>query len=292
MSRTTTEINSQPDLWEQAAALAPDAARFFGLPGERVLFLGCGTSEFVGYAIARLREKAGLGESDVDFASEWVPGRRYDRIVAITRSGTTSEVLDALRAANGTAKKVAIVAVAGQPVEDLVDETLVLDFADETSVVQTRFPTSVITLARAVFGEDVSQSIAEARAHLSRPLDVAVGGYDHFVALGSGWTLGLAHEAGLKIREAAQAWAEAYPLLDSRHGPIAVATDRTLVSILGPAEGDIVDDVKRTGADVLVDDLDPLVQLIRAQRLAVALAEHRGLNPDTPRGLTRSVILG
>jgi fructoselysine-6-P-deglycase FrlB-like protein len=43
----------------------------------------------------------------------------------------------------------------------------------------------------------------------------------------------------------------------------------------------------------LVDDrpLDPLVQLVLAQRLAVALAAHRGLDPDRPRHLSRSVIL-
>ncbi|MBW5422845.1 sugar isomerase, partial [Streptomyces sp. BG9H] len=35
----------------------------------------------------------------------------------------------------------------------------------------------------------------------------------------------------------------------------------------------------------------PLADLIRAQRLAVALAESRGYDPDRPRNLTRSVIL-
>ncbi|MFD8122550.1 hypothetical protein ACFV3T_15890, partial [Streptomyces albidoflavus] len=37
---------------------------------------------------------------------------------------------------------------------------------------------------------------------------------------------------------------------------------------------------------------DPLADLIRAQRLAVTLAESQGQNPDRPRNLTRSVVLG
>jgi fructoselysine-6-P-deglycase FrlB-like protein len=38
--------------------------------------------------------------------------------------------------------------------------------------------------------------------------------------------------------------------------------------------------------------LDPLAELVRAQRLAVAVAAARSLDPDRPRHLTRSVILG
>jgi fructoselysine-6-P-deglycase FrlB-like protein len=37
--------------------------------------------------------------------------------------------------------------------------------------------------------------------------------------------------------------------------------------------------------------LDPLAELVLAQRLAVAIAEAKGLDPDHPRHLTRSVVL-
>jgi glucosamine 6-phosphate synthetase-like amidotransferase/phosphosugar isomerase protein len=37
--------------------------------------------------------------------------------------------------------------------------------------------------------------------------------------------------------------------------------------------------------------LDPMADLIRVQRLAAAIAEAHGLDPDQPRHLTRSVIL-
>jgi len=292
MSLTTTEILSQPDTWARAIAEAPAASTFFGLPGERVLFLGCGTSAFVAESLASLRERAGLGETDAAYASEWRPGRRYDRIVAITRSGTTTEILDALQAADPETTKVAIVAVGGKPVDDLVSDTLVLDWADEESVVQTRFPTTLLAAARTVYGYDVSGLVEQGRASLALPFAHDVTRYDHFVYLGSGWTHGLAQEAALKVREAAQAWSESYPLLDYRHGPIAVAGERSLVWVMGPVEPQLVADIEAVGATVVVDDRDPLVQLAEAQRLAVALAESRGLDPDTPRHLTRSVILG
>ena len=115
---------------------------------------------------------------------------------------------------------------------------------------------------------------------------------DHFVYLGTGWTYGLAQEAALKVREAAQAWSESYPLLDYRHGPLAVAHVGSLVWMIGAADDDLVGDIEATGATVLARAAeDPLIELALAQRLAVRIADARGLNPDRPRHLTRSIVL-
>src|ERR671921_566254 len=94
MSHVETEIAAQPDCWRRATDLAGSP----GLParGERVAVVGCGTSWFMGQAYAALREQAGHGETDAFQASEFPLGRAYDRIVAITRSGTTTEVIDLL----------------------------------------------------------------------------------------------------------------------------------------------------------------------------------------------------
>ncbi len=89
-SRTTTEIASQPDSWRRAAALVPQARDVLPRSGERVAVVGCGTSWFMATAYARLREDSGQGETDAFAASEFPMGRRYDRVLAITRSGTTS----------------------------------------------------------------------------------------------------------------------------------------------------------------------------------------------------------
>ncbi len=288
---TEQEIASQPAMWRQASGLVEQARILLGAPGERVLAIGCGTSAFVAMAYAVLRERAGLGETDAAYASEVPAGRSYDRVVAITRSGTTTEILDALARVPAGQTKVAVTAVTGQAVDAVSDERLLLDFADESSVVQTRFPTTLLALVRAALGEDLSGALADSEAAVAGPLPVDPGDFDQFVFLGTGWTVGLAHEAALKVREAAQAWSESYPAMDYRHGPIAVATGRTLVWIFGAAPDGLVDDVRATGATVVCDGLDPLAQLVRAQRLALALAAHRGLDPDRPRNLTRSVIL-
>jgi glucosamine 6-phosphate synthetase-like amidotransferase/phosphosugar isomerase protein len=61
--------------------------------------------------------------------------------------------------------------------------------------------------------------------------------------------------------------------------------------MFGEAPEGLAEQVRATGALWIEGDLDPLAELVRAQRLAVAVAAARGLDPDRPRHLTRSVIL-
>src|ERR1700712_736097 len=128
MNVTSEEVASQPAVWQQGLALTGQAKDALAAPGERMLVLGCGTSWFVAQSIAELRESAGLGETDAVCASEYVPRRRYDRVVAVTRSGTSTEVLDALRQVPPATRRIAITGVAGQPVDDLTESRLLLDF--------------------------------------------------------------------------------------------------------------------------------------------------------------------
>ena len=103
--------------------------------------------------------------------------------------------------------------------------------------------------------------------------------------------MGLANEAALKIREAARAWSESYPAMEYRHGPIAVADARAALWPIGEIGPDLITDIERTGATVVRTPYDPLASLVLAQRAAVALAAARGLDPDSPLNLTRSVVL-
>src|SRR6185437_4983906 len=93
MTHTQSEIAAQPECWRKAAAIGREAA---DLPrrGERVAVVGCGTSWFMAKAYAALREQSGHGCTDHFPASEMPLDRAYDRVVAITRSGTTTEVVD------------------------------------------------------------------------------------------------------------------------------------------------------------------------------------------------------
>jgi fructoselysine-6-P-deglycase FrlB-like protein len=288
MTFVEDEIASQPDCWE--TVVEHGSSPLLPSVGERVAVVGCGTSWFVAECYAALREAAGHGETDAFTASEAAVWRPYDRLVAITRSGTTTEVLELLERAR--MPTLAITAGGRTPVVEAAAQTITLPFADERSVVQTRFATTTLALLRAHLGEDLSQAVADARVAISGELPEGALSRGQFTFLGRGWTVGLANEAALKMREASLSWSESYPAMEYRHGPISIADTRSLVWMLGQAPGGLRGEVAATGATWVDSALDPMAELIRAQRLAVAIGIARGLDPDKPRNLSRSVILG
>ncbi len=184
-----------------------------------------------------------------------------------------------------------ITAVPASPVAELATDTIPMTFADERSVVQTRSATSTLALLRTHLGHDIMPVVAEAERALAEPAGDETLDAEHFVFLGHGWSVGIAEEAALKLREGALAYTEAYPAMEYRHGPISIAGDRSLVWIVGSPDPTIADDVRATGAAVRVASLDPMAELVRVHRLTLALAERRGLDPDHPRHLSRSVVL-
>lgn len=287
----TAEIASQPDVWAQAVDLVGQLGDQLPEAGERVAFVGCGTSWFVSQVIANWREAAGLGESDAFTATETPIHRGYDRIVAITRSGTTTEVIELLDTVRGRIPTLTLTAVPATRVADVADELIDLSFADEQSVVQTRFATTTMMLFRRAFGLVPDGILDACREAIGTDLPPEHVGAEQISFLGTGWTIGIANEAALKFRETSSSWAESYSAMEYRHGPISIAQPGRLTWMFGTAPDGLADQVAATGAEFVDHDLDPLVDLVIAQRVAVARALKLGVNPDQPRNLTRSVVL-
>lgn len=290
MSLVAEEIFDQPRAWSRAVELArrtPDA-----LPaGERVAVIGCGSSWHVAKALATLRELNGQGETDAFAASEALLDRDYDRVVAISRSGATTEIRRALELARPGTTTVALVGDPLSPVAAECDLVVDLGFADDRSVVQTRFVTTVLCFARAALGLEIERLLDDSEAAVSVPHPVEPEMVERAVVLGREWRVGVADAAALALRETAGIWAESYPAMEYRHGPIATAGPGAVVWFLDDPPAELADEIEATGAAVLAARFDPLAELVRIQRLAVALAEHRGLDPDRPANLERAVVL-
>lgn len=290
-SHMAEELASQPDLWERAASLT-DLQALLPAKGARIAVVGCGTSWFIAQSYAALREQAGLGQTDAFAASEApVEGRGYDAVVALTRSGTTTEVLQLVERLRGTTRTIGVIGDDTSPLVDLVDEAVTLPFADEKSVVQTRFATTALALFRASVGGSLAAAADDARAAIAEELPAELVEAEQYSFLGLGWAYGLAQEAALKMREASQSWTEAYPSMEYRHGPFSIAAPGRVTWQFGPAPQGLAEEMARTGAHFEQGRLDPMAELVRAQRVALARAVARGLDPDQPRNLTRSVIL-
>ena len=293
MSHLMDEIASQPEIWSTAINLAAASSTAEALPaaGARVAVIGCGSSLNVARCYARLREAAGHGETDAYPASELTQTRRYDHMVLISRTGTTSEVLAALQEIPPGVRTTSLTADSSAPLANETSGVVLLDFADERSVVSSRFITATIALLRAFLGEDLSGLPHEAERALASPLPPELAERKEFTFLGRGWAAPVADEAALKLREASRTWAESYPAMEYRHGPVAVTGPGSVVWFLGSAPDGIAAEAVRAGGFAWTGSAEPLAELVRAQRLAVELATARGLDPDRPRHLTRSVIL-
>jgi fructoselysine-6-P-deglycase FrlB-like protein len=289
---TSEEIASQPDCWVQAQTHA--ISRPAGLPaaGERVLVLGCGTSYYVAAAYAWLREQGGKGLTDAVIASEMPTTLRdYDRVVAISRSGTTTEVSQALATLPEGMPVTAILGELGTPIAKAATDIIDLSYADERSVVQTRFPTTLLTLLRTHLGESatsVAEMISRAQTVVTAPTSEQPP--RQLVVLGTGWAAALAQEAALKCRESAGMWAEAYASGEYRHGPISVAGPGTLVWAMTPLTDMQTRAILGTGARIHQGHDDPQVELVALQRQAVAWAAAAGRDADLPVHLSRSVV--
>ncbi|SDO67287.1 Fructoselysine-6-P-deglycase FrlB with duplicated sugar isomerase (SIS) domain [Pedococcus dokdonensis] len=294
-SHLAAEIATQAADWRAVLTRVPEARAALPAPGARVAVTGCGTSYYMAQAYAALREGAGQGHTDAFAASEYPLERDYDHVVAISRSGTTTEVVELLEALRARGRvTTAIVATAGTPIPGLAKHQLMMDEVDEQSVVQTRFATTTLALLRATLGEDLTAAIADAEGILAEDEQTALAGLldaEQLTFVGRGWTIGLAHEAALKLRESAQFWTESYPAMEYRHGPISIATTGRVTWAFGEVPDGLADDVRATGARFEHRDIDPLADLVRLHRLCVAKAQQAGVDPDRPRHLSRSIIL-
>ena len=289
------EIMTQPDDWRAVLARVPEAQSLLPRPGQRIAVVGCGTSLYMAQSYAALREAAGHGRTEAHAASEFPTLRDYDHVVAISRSGTTTEVIELLESlrARGCATT-SIVATAGTPIPALTTHQLMMSEVDEQSVVQTRFATTTLALLRATLGENLTAAIADAEAVLAEDAASALAGVadaEQITFVGRGWTVGLANEAALKLRESAQFWTEAYPAMEYRHGPISIATSGRATWAFGEVPPGLAADVAATGAHFEHRDIDPMADLVRLHRLCLAKADRAGVDPDRPRHLSRSIIL-
>lgn len=141
-----------------------------------------------------------------------------------------------------------------------------------------------------------------------------------YVCLGHGPFYGLACEYALKVMEMSVSSAQFFHSLEFRHGPKSVVTPHTLLIFLLSEQGyqaecDLLEEVKSLGgttlvianranshvhaaADLLVELPLKLPELARlapslvpGQLLGLHTGLKKGLNPDSPRHLSRAVIL-
>ncbi len=280
---TYREIVGQPEAWAEAlevgrSAVAPLQALWRQAEARELLFTGCGSTHYLSLAAAALAREQGLAAKALPASEIWLfpslagPDLSHTLLVAVSRSGETTETVHAIEAFRRAGGKAAVTlgCYPESTIAQACDLTLAVPKGQEVSIAQTRSFAGMLVLARllvAALAEDgrIAPAIASLPDLGRRIIDtygeLAAGlggdkGLSRFFFLGNGPRYGLACEGMLKMKEMSLSYSEAYHPLEFRHGPKSVVTDDSLVIGLlsdtarGP-EAAVLADMKGLGARTL-----------------------------------------
>jgi glucosamine--fructose-6-phosphate aminotransferase (isomerizing) len=248
---TQSEILSQPEVWQRTLEGmragpprdGPDLAAY-----GQVLFTGCGSTYYLALWAARACEQTRGSLSRAAPASDlwlfptaWLRPGRPTLLVAISRSGETSETLRAVDAfrASGYGDTLAITCYPDSRLARACRWVITTPAGQEQSVAQTRSFTCMMLAAAWLLAPDQAPTppsrLVSPCTRLLEDKDEAIArlargtSLDRFYCLGSGPLLGLAKEGMLKMKEMSLSQAEAFHFLEFRHGPMSMAGPGSLV---------------------------------------------------------------
>jgi glucosamine--fructose-6-phosphate aminotransferase (isomerizing) len=270
-------------LTAKAIAAQPGWLRSLGvvdrLPaGARALFTGCGTSFH-----------AALAAGPAAHALEVVLGDAPDAdvLVAVSHEGETTLTLEAVHGFAG--ETWAITGNAASPIPQACDHVIVATPALEESYCHTASYVCAVAAGRALQGEDVSSLADAVDAKLAQDA-LPVSAHARWLVVGAGRDRPTVLEAVLKLREGAHVAAEAHQTEQLLHGHLAAIDDSVRCFVL---EGEgraaeraqaAVRALRELGCDVtVIPTAHPVVDIVPFQRLAVDLANERGVDPDMIR---------
>jgi glucosamine--fructose-6-phosphate aminotransferase (isomerizing) len=242
--------------------------------------------------------------------------------VGVSQSGKTPEITDTLeRVKAAGAAAVAVTNDGGSPLAGIADATIDLGVGPEQAVPATKTVTAQLAafailahaLGEPLWPDDAWEAVPRAQAEVLAG-DVAAAGEliarsGNHVQLGRGFLFAVALEGALKVAETTGLASQGFSVADFLHGPIAIAHEGTSVvaySAPGPVAKDVREAAQRArqaGAKLIgvgedgdialpmpagvPEGLAPLVHVVRAQQLALQTTLALGLDPDSPRGLTK-----
>jgi len=320
------EIDEQKTTLRNALSADVSAARALIDGSDRIHLIACGTSYHAAMVLAFLLSKAGkvahaFIASDYPFVAD---PSQDTLVIALSQSGETADVLQALSHAKGC-RKVAITNVVGSTICGVSDTVIQMGCGPEVGVAATKTFTAQLAIAYKLMLPDLSVSIPgllEASLGLEPEIkDAAIRlkGSDHAFFLARAWNVPIAYEGSLKFKEISYIHSEAYPSGELKHGTLSLIEDGTPVIVLAPKD-DValkvlgnLKEAKARGAFVVsltndeciaqesdiairipgADDprLYPFALIGPLQLLAYHVSVLRGIDPDRPRNLAKSVTV-
>ncbi|MFC1640966.1 glutamine--fructose-6-phosphate transaminase (isomerizing) [Patescibacteria group bacterium] len=314
---------------------------------ERIVILGCGSACYAGMVGEYMIEQYARIPVEVEVASEF----RYRNplitpktlVLVISQSGETADTLEAMREAQRKgAKALGIINVVGSTIAREADGGVYIHAGPEIAVATTKAfvgQVTVLGLLALLFGRLNGMSISDAKeiatgftklpelmrsilknTHKIEEIAQQYAKYDHFFFLGRGSMYPVAEEGALKLKEISYLHAEAYPMAEMKHGPIALIDDNFPSLVLVPRDHTIkknlsnMQEIKSRNGKIVViaeegdlsvescadevlyipqthDMLRSILYLMPLHLFSYYLASERGLDVDKPRNLAKSVTV-
>lgn len=315
-------IEQDPELVERATKMLSEAKGVFFI-GCGTSYHACVSASYEFAEIAKMHVNVVLASEFQNYRDFLA---KETLIVAVSQSGETADLLGPVRIAKGKGSKViSIVNVAGSTLTRLSDETIMMNSGPEIGIPATKTYTAQIAillmLAYSAAGrlEEGKKLIRETADKIAGILDgnnikeiaEKIHKKDCFL-IGKDLAFPSALEGALKMKEASYIHAEGFAGSEFRHGTIALIEDGTPVIALSTTDTEkqimgIAMEVKAKGAFVIgigskpnesfdeyieIPDCgkaDPIAMIVPIQLLAYHLAVKKGLDPDKPRNLVKSV---
>ncbi|MBU5537304.1 MAG: glutamine--fructose-6-phosphate transaminase (isomerizing) [Candidatus Aenigmatarchaeota archaeon] len=301
-----------------------------------IFLVGAGSSYHACVAASYIMSKVSKLHVNVVLASEFPYYEHYltDKtlVIAVSQSGETADVLEAVKSAKAKKSKViSLVNVVGSSLTRTSDVFLNINAGPEICVLSTKTYTSQLALfillsyalvnkyeegkkkLTRLWNEIYHLTSATTRTKI-KELAEKLRDKEHIFLIGRGLQYATAMEAALKIKEVSYIHAEAFAGGELKHGTIALIEDGTpcIVFVSEENEKEILSnaiEIKSRGGYIIgvspknneifdfwikvpeSNNENPIVQIIPIQILAYQLAVLRGLDPDHPRNLAKSVTV-
>jgi len=312
---TETVIRAQLPYWQDALrqALPRVAAR-------TVVLTGCGTSYYLAQSLACAFNAGGQRAIAVPGA-EWArrPGvyladPEGTTVIGLSRSGTTTETVQAIT--NSRARGWHTIAISCEPGSTILgaaDEAICLPTDPREGIVMSVSASLMYLAGLRMAGLVLPEAIVPAAATALERMegaDALLPGRRHFVYLGAGANYGIATEGCLKLQEMSISYSQAFHPMEYRHGPVSLIDDSSLAVMLyseetAAEEAALVAELQAKGARVigfngpgdlridlgLTGPAAALACLPALQLLGEKVALGKGINSETPRHLTKVVVL-
>lgn len=295
-----------------------------------ITIVGCGSAYHAGLYGKYIIEKHLKVNVNVELASEYryktQINNQNELVLAISQSGETADTLAAIEIAKEKGVKTAVITnVSSSSITRICDYVILTCAGKEIAVAATKtYVTQLLALYMLTMRakkKRISKNIENFAENTINAFDfkefLSIKNFQKFFFIGRLSDSITAFEASLKIKEIAYVHSEGYPAGELKHGTLSLLDDKSLVFAIITQKSilektlNAVNEVKARGAKVVIitqykneikeenlislqkinEDLMPIISIIPLQLFAYNVSVLKGLNPDRPRNLAKSVTV-